>query len=469
MISVCLLAVTNVVKINKAYNKLGYISDQFEYTDVTLSREGRNVIVIMLDRAPGFFVPYCFNEFPELEQRFDGFTFYENTLSFGAHTNIAAPALFGGYEYTPNSMSLRNDISLAEKHDESLKVMPVLFLENGFDVTVCDPSYAGYNEIPDLTIYDDYPQIQTYITYGRYDEYANYEFEENSSSWKRNFFCYSLFKVVPPFLQALVYDNGHYNYPDYYNDHRFVPICNTTGTKSTGLGMAILRGYSAMSNLTEMTSISDSSNGGFLMMVAYGAHDPAILSEPDYTPQFYVDNTVYDEEHRDRFEGLVNMDGFWQLSNYHVNMASYLLLADWFDYLREQGVYDNTRIIIVADHGCDPHVVPGLFTDDFDIENYNPVLMVKDFDSHGFNISDEFMTNADTPVLALNGIVDNPINPFTGNPITDQDKFDQPILISDSHQFDIEYNNGTAFLPGPWYEVNGNVLDPDSWEYSGEW
>jgi hypothetical protein len=95
--------------------------------------------------------------------------------------------------------------------------------------------------------------------------------------------------------------------------------------------------------------------------------------------------------------------------------------------------------------------------------------MVKDFDSHGFNISDEFMTNADTPVLALNGIVDNPINPFTGNPITDQDKYDQPILISDSHQFDIEYNNGTTFLPGPWYEVNGNVLDPDSWEYSGEW
>ena len=469
LVSVLFLSVLNIIKINSTFKKLDYVYDQYGYAEINLSNNKQNVIVIMLDRAPGFFVPYCFNEFPELEQRFDGFTFYENTLSFGAHTNIASPALFGGYEYTPEKLSQRENELLSDKHNEALRIMPVLFSENGFDVTVCDPSYAGYNEIPDLSIYNEYPNIQSYITLGRYDEYADDEYEENSSSWKRNFFCYSLFKVVSPFMQELLYDDGHYNLPDFYNNHRFVPICSESGSRSLGLGTAILRGYSAMANLNNMTNISETSEGGFAMFVAYGAHDPAILSEPDYTPQFYVDNTIYDEEHRDRFDGLVNMDGFWQLSNYHVNMASYLLLADWFDYLREQGVYDNTRIIIVADHGCDPHVVPGLFTDDFDIENYNPVLMVKDFDSHGFNISDEFMTNADTPVLALNGIVDNPINPFTGNPITDQDKYDQPILISDSHQFDIEYNNGTTFLPGPWYEVNGNVLDPDSWEYAGEW
>ena len=32
-------------------------------------------------------------------------------------------------------------------------------------------------------------------------------------------------------------------------------------------------------------------------------------------------------------------------------MASYRALGDWFDYLRANNLYDNTRIIIVSDHG----------------------------------------------------------------------------------------------------------------------
>jgi phosphoesterase RecJ-like protein len=34
-------------------------------------------------------------------------------------------------------------------------------------------------------------------------------------------------------------------------------------------------------------------------------------------------------------------------------MAAALRLGEWFDWMKAEGVYDNTRIIIVADHGCD--------------------------------------------------------------------------------------------------------------------
>ena len=40
-----------------------------------------------------------------------------------------------------------------------------------------------------------------------------------------------------------------------------------------------------------------------------------------------------------------------QIIHYHVNMAAYIEHGNWFDYLRENGVYDNTRIILVSDHG----------------------------------------------------------------------------------------------------------------------
>ena len=31
---------------------------------------------------------------------------------------------------------------------------------------------------------------------------------------------------------------------------------------------------------------------------------------------------------------------------YQTQVAAYQALGDWFDYLRNQGLYDNTRIII---------------------------------------------------------------------------------------------------------------------------
>ena len=121
----------------------------------------------MLDRAMGQYVPYIFNEKPELKEQFSGFTYYSNVISFGGQTNFGAPALFGGYEYTPYEMNKRSSESLMSKHNEALKVMPVLFDQNDFNVTVCDPPYANYQWIPDLSIYDEYPEINKYITKGK--------------------------------------------------------------------------------------------------------------------------------------------------------------------------------------------------------------------------------------------------------------------------------------------------------------
>ena len=40
------------------------------------------------------------------------------------------------------------------------------FAENGYKVTVCDPSYANYKWVPDLSIYDEYENVNTFISEG---------------------------------------------------------------------------------------------------------------------------------------------------------------------------------------------------------------------------------------------------------------------------------------------------------------
>ena len=74
--------------------------------------------------------------------------------------------------------------------------------------------------------------------------------------------------------------------------------------------------------------------------------------------------------------------------------------------------------------------VPDFFHDDPDslylnLPSYNPVLMVKDFDSQEFKTDMTFMTNADTPLQAFAGLIENPVNPFLNKPITDDHKWDE--------------------------------------------
>ena len=101
--------------------------------------------------------------------------------------------------------------------------------------------------------------------------------------------------------------------------------------------------------------------------------------------------------------------------------------------------------------------------DETDIESYYPLLMIKDFDSHGFTVDERFMTNADVPVYALDGIIENPVNPFTGNAITNDAK-EGPQKILGSHNPDVITNNGTVFVDGIWYSVEGDMRDKNNWK-----
>ena len=190
-----------------------------------------------------------------------------------------------------------------------------------------------------------------------------------------------------------------------------------------------------------------------------------------------MDNTEYDETHKDRFTledgSSITVETLAQLTHYHANMAALLRLSEWFDYLRANDVYDNTRIILVADHGrvlnCsdDLNYYKGVDTLK-DAELYFPLLMVKDFDSEGFTMSDEFMTNADVPTLAFADLIENPVNPFTGNAVTNDEKLAHEQIIIVSPLFDVKDNNGTQYLPARWASVSGSIWERENWNYYDE-
>ncbi len=442
--------------------------------ELVLSKNGKNVIILMMDRSIGYYLPFLMGERSELVQQYDGFTFYPNTLSFATKTNVALPPLYGGYEYTPVKMNERADTLLGDKHNEMLRMMPVLFDNAGYKVTICNPTYAGYQWISDLSIYDDYPNMKTYMLRGKFS--SEDLLQASIDTRNRNFFCYSIYKTSPLAVQPMLYTGGLYNEADALAGRKGrYSVTQTVKSMRTAVGLPkkFENVYSVLYNLPSITTVTDDAINTYLSIDNTTTHEPTLLQLPDYVPAYQVDNTEFEQLPiiKHSIDGReLKIGTKTQIQYYHVNMAAYMLIGKWMDYLRENDVYDNTRIIIAADHGQPQGYEEHLFgTREYaDVLSFNPILMVKDFNSKGFSMNEQFMTNAEVPSIATAGLFEAPSNPFTGVRISDEDLNDPVHSVQIVMEPMVWINNGNTFLPGVWYDLHGNdIFDLKNWEEKG--
>ena len=458
------ITVPDIITIRKeTANKFDSASDydQREYVNedgsvkplFSLSRTGKNVVVLFLDRAISGYVPYMLNERPELKDQLDGFTYYPNTISYGRCTNFGSPALYAGYEYTPSALNARSNETLAAKHDEALLVMPTIFNWLEYDTTVINPAYAGtYSETTNLSIFDGLEHVHAHNVQDTYSQIVRDEYKvpttEDRSKKRQAFFFYPLFVTAPEFLREGIYDGG---------DYRLTSRANppTAGFISE---------WSMLHLLPQLTEVKEAGNT-YLNIRNNTTHQPSLLQLPDYEPSMYPEKD--DNLSRFTVDGKsMAVDTKPRLMHYHANMSSLIQLGAWFDWMRAQGVYDNTRIIIVSDHGFGLAQFPNQWVDNnLNVEMVNPLFMVKDFDAHGFNTSYDFMTNADTPVIAFREVLNGPVNPYTGAPITDEEKYLHEQYVPTSNLWDTLTNNGNVFdtSDAPWYAVSGDIFELSNW------
>jgi len=443
ILSLLSISIINIYKINLSFKELRtyYANEHQNQHDITpifsLSRSKNNVIIIMLDRAISVFIPYIFDESPELKEKYTGFTFYPNTVSFNGYTGIGSPPVFGGYEYTPLEINKRDTIPLVEKHNQALLMIPIIFSEKDFSVYVTDPPYANYNQKSDLSIFDNYKSIQAYVTDSIYTDFwiseHNLNLPTTSDIIKRNMFWYSLHKGLPVLLREPIYLNGNWLSPIYNNSLRLT-----------------INGYSVLDYLPRLTEITNDHVSTAIIMTNNTTHEGSFLQAPDYTPSVTITNYGNSLFHKE--------------VSYHINAAAIKRLSDWFDFLKENDVYNNTRIILVSDHGPEQNIITRNELP-FNVDQFNPLLMIKDFNASGEMRTDmSFMTNADVPYLSMVGIVDNPINPFTGNEITIKAK-EKPQYIAVSGSIHIQNRQDSQFSLNPQkdYYVHENIFNKNNW------
>jgi YidC/Oxa1 family membrane protein insertase len=435
----------NIIRIDREFQKVRAFHVTAASDDDTLepvfqlSKTGKNTVILMLDRATSPFIPFIFDENLELREIYTGFVYYPNTVSFGGLTLVGAPPLFGGYEYTPEAINKRDTVTLVTKHNESLLLMPRIFSENGYEVTVTDPPFPNYSSREDLRIYNPYPDIKAVLTEGRYTKLwlqeHNLKIPLTSDILRRDLFWYSLMKIMPLAFRAGIYHDGW---------------CRLVDSQTL---LSTLDSYSVLDYLSRLTGLN-AEKDTFLAMVNMTTHSSLFFQAPDYVPEVTVTN--------------YGTGPFRKEDTYHTNVAAIKRLADWFVYLKSENVYDNTRIILVADHGVKKNFVfkmPLGFS--VNVDNYNPLLMVKDFGAVGEMQTDmTFMSNADVPCLAFQGQIAEPVNPFTGTKITSNAQMSSLYIAVSAANLNPGKPLDTQFALNPKkdYYVHDNIFDANNWE-----
>lgn len=460
-ISFLSLSILNISTIKKEYKELSVINENNSQIDsITpvfhLSKTEKNVVVIMIDRALSGFIQPIFNECPELKDKFSGFTFYPNTTSFGRFTLLGSAALWGGYDYTPFEMNKRSSIPLVDKQNEALKLMPKLFGENNYNVYDADMPLANFSQISDMSIFDEMKNVTAYNLKGKYTKYwcdnNNYNFKDNTKAMiERNSLWFSIFKCVPSVFRYYVYKNGNYWSASLFDDQRKV----------------FLDSYAVLDYLPELTTF-DSTNNCCIFYNNETPHNEIFLEAPKYTLSPEADKLNkyigYGTEKKK------DVTSFETDNLYHTTAAAIHRLADYLDFLKQNDVYDNTRIIFVSDHGNVPNYKYDLNPPEYDNGEIryktNCTLMFKDFNNNNeFSISNKFMSNADVPYLATLNLIENPVNPYTNNPIlSDELKLNGLKITSNNKHRITEHNTNTFKISDDeWFTVQNNIFENNNW------
>ena len=252
-------------------------------------------------------------------------------------------------------------------------------------MTVTDLPLANYSWTPDNSIFPK--GVKAINVCGRYDKLWRHEHGMELTGFllsdflKRDFLFFDFFRVSPVSLRGILYNHGSW--------------WSSIKDKAQDKNSQLIKFYSALDYLPELSDIVDEGSS-YIALCNDLTHEQNWLQYPEYTLQAEI---------TDKGKNRVGSELLFMY--YHVDAAALRMLGRWFAWMRENGVYDNTRIVIVSDHGRRfPGEIKTLDTDmdKNDLADWNALLLYKDFGASGeLRTDNTFMTIADVPSLATDG------------------------------------------------------------------
>jgi len=377
------------------------------------SRTQPNVLVLFLDRYMGSYVEELLKTDPQLADRLSGFTWYPRTISAGENSIAGVHPMLGGYDYLPVAMNARGK-PLRDLSVEAFSILPYNFSRKGYRVNVVSPKGLGFTMAGDCKYLRMDGVNCTHIPSEVSKRMAaRMDFPLNDlakSSYTELLVLLASMRVTPYVAKDVLLTRGPWR--------RFLD--HSAGTT--------FREWAELKALPDLTT-ADATESNFNFVSNILAHEPYYMGE-DCLP---MRERLVVPEAEFRARGHASL-----FSLQHAVAARCVLLgaADYMDYLKRAGVYDNTRIIIVSDHGIvgpvEDHSTRATAggTQGTLFVRTRSVLLVKPRGAQGpLRISEEFKPNAETPILACEEI-GGCVNPYLDNSRIETRGRDDPFFIS---------------------------------------
>ena len=432
------ISIFDISKIIKEHNKLKNIQVDNKSSDIkifNMSKTGENIFVFVLDRAINSYWLDAFERFPNYKKDFDGFIFYPNNVSFSDFT-VTAASLYGGYDYLPYEISANGGYNLEEKHNQALLTISLALEKYNYKSTMLNIPYANFQLYNYLNIHTNIKAYDNNTIYEySINKYLNIQTNDyaNNNSFNKKIMRFSIFRMLPINLRY-----------DFYDDKGW--FLNSLNINSSIFTYAMLNYTKDFININE--------NGNYYNVIHNDiTHEPFYFSS-DFLPNLKL-NKVNDAD-------IIVYKDDNSVRHFYANIASINCITNFITYLKKNNIYDNTKIIIVSDHGR--NVNTKAFDKNIEFANwYNALLMYKDFNSKGeIKIDTNFMTIADTPYLATKHL-DKVKNPFTGNIITNDYKTNGAnIIYLNSWRVEEQFSNRYNF--NQYYYVKDNIFDINNWK-----
>ena len=264
------------------------------------SSNDNNVLIFLFDGFSGGVLPTVMNLNPEVGKSLKDFTWYKNTLSSGGSTVGSIPGMVGGHKYTVESIIKSKNDHVDDVMRDAYPVMPQAFEQRGYDTVWVNQPYAPLS-LPQLN-------LQRYSV--KLEDFS----KKNMNSFVgKMLLVLSVFKSVPLFKKEFIYNGGRWHF---LNDTSSLRVMNASK-------------FADIDFLEQLPSIP--------IIVQENPTYTFVYLSPPHAPWVV---TKYDGTESDSDDPYVNE------SRYCLEQFGQLM-----ESMKEAGVYDNTLVMIVSDHG----------------------------------------------------------------------------------------------------------------------
>ena len=409
----------------------------YEHELFSYSKTHKNIVVIVLDAFSGSHTPYILEQFPHFKEQLDGFILFPNTISTTNSTIHSIATVMGGEYYAVYNMNARKQ-NLAQEIDKAFINTANAFADNDFSVSLM--AFVG-SKIDNINA-QTRPEVfaldagsRAFFNHYIRSEGLSQAIKENTAKNSKYILpaqltTFGLFKFAPKPLHSSIYNDGLW-------------LFDTKSHAITAMGYA-----ATFYAPTHIFSV-DSAKPTFKYFHSMMTHTPYGMYFNNDKCEFFSDKSAFaDYPHKARIENAHQ--------HFDTEACALKYLTHFVVNLKNLGIYDNTQIFIVSDHGgTGPINIPISSRPD-------ALLLFKDFGARGnLKIDNRLMANYDIPSIFCANLPNG--CPSVGQNILAHYPQNREIIHTIPSAWQLERHRKDEWYITKAYKVRKNIYSTENW------